>query len=350
MMKQTILLLALAAPIIKADVNHDFQARCPGVSNERGGCYSAGFVDKIQSAEDCQAMCQANPDCEFFSWHYTRGDKRCHLCKDDRTHHKCYPSPNNNCWWGPKYCEGAEEPTPAEKARAAVDAAELICSNPGAVDGDATIKAATDLSAAVKLLVRGELDASDFEGADAAAAIVLAQTDCSSNPCNGGAALWSVLETFLLAIDGDADRAFPLHTDRFRKQLFNDQKVFLADAHWLTETSSSAVQKFFAQLPAHLVAGVTHAAPWATMKITDAYHCASLGGVSQAGLVGMTACGFNVFTTSGRARSAKSPDDPRDEDIAFFYAEEANHDAEDAIFEELYGTTTTIPPGLEHVA
>ena len=30
MMKQTILLLALAAPIIKADVNHDFQARCPG--------------------------------------------------------------------------------------------------------------------------------------------------------------------------------------------------------------------------------------------------------------------------------------------------------------------------------
>jgi len=36
--------------------------------------------------------------------------------------------------------------------------------------------------------------------------------------------------------------------------------------------------------------------------------------------------------------------------MAFFYAEEANHDAEDAIFEELYGTTTTIPPGLEHVA
>ena len=40
----------------------------------------------------------------------------------------------------------------------------------------------------------------------------------------------------------------------------------------------------------------------------------------------------------------------RPPDVAFFYAEEANHDAEDAIFEELYGTTTTIPPGLEHVA
>ena len=30
--------------------------------------------------------------------------------------------------------------------------------------------------------------------------------------------------------------------------------------------------------------------------------------------------------------------DPRDPDVAFFYAEEANHDQEEAIFEELYGT------------
>jgi hypothetical protein len=29
--------------------------------------------------------------------------------------------------------------------------------------------------------------------------------------------------------------------------------------------------------------------------------------------------------------------------VAFFYAEEANHDAEEAIFQELYGTTTTMP-------
>ena len=34
----------------------------------------------------------------------------------------------------------------------------------------------------------------------------------------------------------------------------------------------------------------------------------------------------------------KSAADPRDEDVAFFYAEEANHDAEEAIFQELYGT------------
>ena len=47
-----------------------------------------------------------------------------------------------------------------------------------------------------------------------------------------------------------------------------------------------------------------------------------------------------------RGGPAKSADDPRDEDVAFFYAEEANHDAEEAIFQELYGTsTTTVPPG-----
>ena len=51
------------------------------------------------------------------------------------------------------------------------------------------------------------------------------------------------------------------------------------------------------------------------------------------------------FYEAGLKPFSKSADDPRDEDIAFFYAEEANHDAEEAIFQELYGTsTTTVPP------
>ena len=44
------------------------------------------------------------------------------------------------------------------------------------------------------------------------------------------------------------------------------------------------------------------------------------------------------FDKVGKKPFNKSAADPRDEDVAFFYAEEANHDAEDAIFEELYGT------------
>jgi len=45
-----------------------------------------------------------------------------------------------------------------------------------------------------------------------------------------------------------------------------------------------------------------------------------------------------AFDEAGRKSFNKSADDPRDEDVAFFYAEEANHDAEEAIFQELYGT------------
>ena len=52
-----------------------------------------------------------------------------------------------------------------------------------------------------------------------------------------------------------------------------------------------------------------------------------------------------AFDEAGSKPLTKSADDPRDEDVAFFYAEESNHDAEEAIFQELYGTsTTTVPP------
>ena len=49
-----------------------------------------------------------------------------------------------------------------------------------------------------------------------------------------------------------------------------------------------------------------------------------------------------AFDAVGAKPFTKSADDPRDEDVAFFYAEEANHDQEEAIFEELYGTTTMV--------
>ena len=45
------------------------------------------------------------------------------------------------------------------------------------------------------------------------------------------------------------------------------------------------------------------------MKITDAYHCADLGGVSQAGLVGMTARGFNVFKRQTRPQGNSGSED-----------------------------------------
>ena len=44
-----------------------------------------------------------------------------------------------------------------------------------------------------------------------------------------------------------------------------------------------------------------------------------------------------AFDEAGKKPFNKSAADPRDEDVAFFYAEEANHDTEEAIFQELYG-------------
>ena len=73
-------------------LNQEFAARCPGVTNERGGCGSAGFADGALSAEACQAICQATRDCKFFSYHVDRPDKRCRLCKDDTRGGKCSSS------------------------------------------------------------------------------------------------------------------------------------------------------------------------------------------------------------------------------------------------------------------
>jgi hypothetical protein len=97
------------------DLNQEFAARCPGVTNERGGCGSAGFADGALSAEACQAICQATRDCKFFTYHVDRPDKRCRMCKDDARGGKCSSSAEraadatlHECFWGPKYCRHDE--------------------------------------------------------------------------------------------------------------------------------------------------------------------------------------------------------------------------------------------------
>ena len=66
-------------------------------------------------------MCQATRDCQYFSYHVDRPDKRCRLCKDDShdTNHlhgvkvkECSSSAAraadatlHECFWGPKHCK-----------------------------------------------------------------------------------------------------------------------------------------------------------------------------------------------------------------------------------------------------
>ena len=61
----------------------------------RGGCYTAGFVDNLSSADDCQAACAFDSACEFFAYHAARGDRRCHFCHDDRDVSQCAANVNN---------------------------------------------------------------------------------------------------------------------------------------------------------------------------------------------------------------------------------------------------------------
>ena len=80
----------------------------------RGGCFTAGFVDNLSSAEDCQAACAFDSACNYFAYHAARGDRRCHFCHDDRDVSQCAANVNNpsadarwrNCVWGPELCPG----------------------------------------------------------------------------------------------------------------------------------------------------------------------------------------------------------------------------------------------------
>ena len=42
----------------------------------RGGCFTAGFVDNLSSADDCQAACAFDSACNYFAYHSARGDRR----------------------------------------------------------------------------------------------------------------------------------------------------------------------------------------------------------------------------------------------------------------------------------
>ena len=61
----------------------------------RGGCFTAGFVDNLSSADDCQAACAFDSACNYFAYHSARGDRRCHFCHDDRDVSQCAANVNN---------------------------------------------------------------------------------------------------------------------------------------------------------------------------------------------------------------------------------------------------------------
>ena len=125
-MRQAILLLALITPSARACFDET-----------RGGCFTAGFVDNLSSAEDCQAACAFDSACNYFAYHSARGDRRCHFCHDDRDVSQCAANVNNpsadarwrDCVWGPELCPGdiVDELTPQELLEDSVGVAARFC-------------------------------------------------------------------------------------------------------------------------------------------------------------------------------------------------------------------------------
>ena len=110
-------------------------AAADGCFLNHGACYNAGFVDGLATPELCQAACQLRTDCNYWSWHPDRNDKRCHMCKTERRG-SCGDARGNNCVWGPEWCPGDDddEDSPAKVLEKTMDFAERFCGSDGKGD------------------------------------------------------------------------------------------------------------------------------------------------------------------------------------------------------------------------
>ena len=145
----------------------------------RGGCFTAGFVDNLSSAEDCQAACAFDSACNYFAYHAARGDRRCHFCHDDRDVSQCAANVNNpsadarwrDCVWGPELCPGdvVDELTPQELLEDSVGVAARFCA--GVSDeSDDPFDASLALNAVVSEWAEGLYDGDDAFSVDDAVA------------------------------------------------------------------------------------------------------------------------------------------------------------------------------------
>ena len=77
--------------------------------SKRGSCWNLGFVEFINTTEQCQRVCQTTENCEAFSYHPLRENKRCNLCNNkdlDYTEDDC--KDGIQCIFGPVVCPNTD--------------------------------------------------------------------------------------------------------------------------------------------------------------------------------------------------------------------------------------------------
>jgi len=263
---------------------------------QRGGCWNLGFVDHKSDAAGCQRFCAMTPDCNYWSYHPLRSDKRCHLCSADSDWSTC--DEPGSCIWGPAVCPGDERPDALSVLYDAVSLAESFCSGSSSSSSSkAMLIAAESMN---KVVVSLDSYFSDFSVLDEAAnrgAAILNDGECSASwsACDDSAVLMLQIRGFLLLLDGHSERAFPDSTDR-RKAIWSEHGVLVADNGFFDSVSLEAIAAFFDDLPPRLLSdGVLFGAPFATMTVRDAWRCGEDLDSTASSLLMFTDRGFNVF-------------------------------------------------------
>jgi len=203
-----------------------------------------------------------------------------------------------------------------------IDQAARVCT--GELQGDEALAVALDLHFIVDKFGNSDFDSDaeftrNLESAAAKTSLILEGEDaaCSesytgpSHTCKYGSLVFHQLRALLLYVDGTANRAYPQNRNIFRRELFNENKIFIADNGWMENNTLKALVTFFKRLPAHLkTEGILYDALFATQTVADAWKC---NGVDISGSLHTTNRGFNVFQTQvGAAYEQGFPTDTPD--------------------------------------
>jgi len=270
----------------------------------RGGCASQGNAGELGSPEMCQIQCLATRNCKYWSWRPDRSGL-CLLCNDDRENTdsavECGTIPNNKpqCMWGPRTCNNDEvDPSPEEAVSNILAAALTFCggSDDTIMDISEIQRKVAYFTPVVRSMVDGTQNPTNSVQSADDFALILQRSDCHPTVCNGGALLWTSMEQFIVVMDDNTDRALPRNVDIWRRAIFNEFHIFLADAHWLDKVGTEDVYIYFKEVPLHLREGFIVQSPFLTMTVRDAYKCGS-NGMASGKFFQVTPRGFNVFHT-----------------------------------------------------
>lgn len=125
-----------------------------------------------------------------------------------------------------------------------IDQAARVCT--GELQGDEALAVALDLHFIVDKFGNSDFDSDaeftrNLESAAAKTSLILEGEDaaCSesytgpSHTCKYGSLVFHQLRALLLYVDGTANRAYPQNRNIFRRELFNENKIFIADNGWM---------------------------------------------------------------------------------------------------------------------